>query len=61
MQIAVMLRPDVFRHGMARRMAQAPSPLDVFRETQGVLVRKLQGEPLVLPKTRSLRCQAGGQ
>ena len=50
MHIAVMLRSDVFRHGQARCMAHAPSPLDVFRETQGVLVRMLQGEQLVLPK-----------
>ena len=50
MHIAVMMRSDVFRHGQARCMSHAPSPLDVFRLTQGVLVRRLQGEQLVLPK-----------
>ena len=48
LQIAVMLRSDVFRHARARQLQGKPSPVDIYDIVNDVVAEHLAAQPLIL-------------
>ncbi len=53
-QIAIMLRSDVFRHNRARKRGGKPTPTDMFDIVNTVVATHLGAEPLLLPDFASV-------
>ena len=49
LQIAVMLRSDVFRHARARQLQGKPSPVDMYDIVNEVVAEHLATQPMILP------------
>jgi hypothetical protein len=57
-QIAVMLRSDVFRNARARKINATPGPLELFRIVNTETAKHLSEQPLYLPDLAAVMAEA---
>ena len=60
MQIAIMLRTDVFRAARSRKIDSTPGPAELFEVVNEVVARHLAEEPLRLPELEAVLAEEGG-
>ena len=58
LQIAVMIRSDVFRNARARKINAAPGPADFFRVVNSVVAQHLAEIPVRLPDLTAVLAEA---